>query len=99
MLRQTHGPPLDPPLITASLKYPVDINAGDVHLIGIQITGTHQVLDFGNRNRSCLCHRSGKIAGSLAKYQVAQTIPLPGLDDRKTGRKSIFHEMRLTPEL
>src|ERR1700755_3697590 len=67
---ESYGLSFDPPLIISTLKNAMDINTGDMDLIGIQFSGLNQLLYFCNSNSPGLRHGSRKITGRFSENKV-----------------------------
>src|SRR6185437_14683857 len=97
-VREPYGTTFDTLFIAGSLKDAMDIDAGDMDLIRVQLTGLDEVFDFRDGDVSRFGHGSGEIAGGLAEDQITKGIAFPGFYDGKIRMQCQFHEIGLSIE-
>ena len=71
----------------------VDIDAGCVHEIGIDLADWNQFLNLGNCDLSASSHKRVEVARRLAIDEIAFGITLIGVNDGDIGDKSAFHDI------
>ena len=76
----------------------LDENAGRMDVVGIDLAGRHQMLDFGHRDLGGGRHHRVKIARGLAVDEVAGGIALPGVHDGEIGEQAALHDVFLAVE-
>src|SRR5271157_5459721 len=90
----SHRSPLDALLVIRPLEDAVHVNAGRVHLVGIDLARLHQMLNFGNRYSPGSRHHGIEILGCLPVHQVAPAVALPRLDEREVRSQRTFQHIR-----
>ena len=76
----------------------LDENAGRVDVVGIDLAGRHQMLDFGDGDLGRGRHHRIEIARGLAIDEIACGIALPGVDDGEIGEQPALHHIFLAVE-
>src|SRR3546814_6484447 len=89
------GDELDLLVVGRAENQPVDVNAGQMDLIGIEGAHGHDFLDLGDADLARGRHRLVEVARGLAEQQVARLVRLPALDDRQIGADAAFEDIFL----
>src|SRR5512142_57351 len=94
-----HGVLFDATLVLRSLEDALHVDAGKVHLVGIDLADFDQVLDFGNRNLAGGADHWIEIARRLPQYQIAPFIALPCPDECELRGERALHYIAAAVEL
>src|SRR5690606_36172227 len=79
--RVARRPELDPLLVAAALDDAVDVDAGYMYGIGIDLADPDELFDFGDADRRAGGDRRIEVAGRAPEHEVAVRIALPRLHD------------------
>src|SRR6185295_4604907 len=90
-----HGALLDPLLVARALQHRLDEDAGEVDLVGIDLSHLHQVLALDDGGLRRHGHEGGEVAGRLAEQAVAPAVRLPGSDDGEVGVEGLLEDVLL----
>src|SRR5947209_11825870 len=71
----------------------LDVDARRDDVVGIDIAGLHEVLDFRHGDLACGGHHWIEVARGLAVNEVALGIAHPSMDDREIGDKPALHDV------
>src|SRR5262245_12283278 len=78
---------------------PLDVNARRDDVIGIDVAGLHQLLDFGDSHLGGRGHRRIKIACGLAVDEITLAIGTIGVNNGKIGDKPTLHDVAMAVEV
>ena len=67
--------------------------------IWIQFANFDNLLDLGDTDFACGCHRRVEIAGRLAEHQIARLVRLPALDQADVGKNPMLEDIGLAIEI
>src|SRR5271157_4060185 len=81
----SHRSPLDALHVIRPLEDAVHVNAGRVHLVGIDLARLHQMLDFGNRYSSRGRHHGIEVPRRLPVHELPQRSPFHALMSAKSA--------------
>src|SRR5947208_59148 len=84
----THGALLDPlvgRLLRGEYDDPLHVDTRGVHVVGVELTGLHEVLDLGDADPPAHRRQRVEVARGVAIDEVAVPVALPGADQPEVG--------------
>src|SRR5271157_4771940 len=94
----SHRSPLDALHVIRPLEDAMHVNAGRVHLVGIDLARLYQMLHFSDRYSPGSRHHGIEILGCLPIHEVAPAVALPRLDEREVRSQRTFQHIRTSME-
>src|SRR6185503_14424126 len=85
LLPLPYGALLDALLVGRVVHDALHEDAGGVNVVRVDLAGLDQVLDLGDRNLAGSRHDRVEVARGLPVDEVALSVALPGVHDRKVG--------------
>src|SRR6267378_664015 len=79
--------------IVGALEDGVDIDAGSVDLVGIELAEVDEFFDFGDDEIGSGGHHGIEIASGLAIDEIAPAIALPRFDEREIAANGAFEDV------
>src|SRR5215467_2692029 len=90
-----HRPLLDPFLVVDALKYVLHEDSRCHDVIGIDVAGFDELLDFGDRRACRGGHHRVEITRRAPVDQVTQAVALPRFDEREVGPERLLEHVAL----
>lgn len=87
------------PLLELASHDAVHEDAGNVDLVGLQVTNWHDLFDLSDCDFCGLAHRRIEIPGGFVEDQVSHLVGLVGSDQRVVAGDGLLHDVRLAVEL
>ena len=83
------GAPLDALFVIWALQDGVDVDAGGVNAVRMELAQFDQLFDFGDDVIGGGGHHGVVVAGSLAVDEIAPAISFPGFDESEIAAESV----------
>ncbi len=74
-------------------QHTIDVDAGQVNLVRIELAGLNHFFDLGDRDPAGFGAGFVEIARRLAEDEVARLVRLPGLDDGQIGGERLLQDV------